>query len=164
MRCPFCGNREDRVLDSREAKNGIEIRRRRQCLKCKQRFTTYERIEREMDQLQIKKKDGRWESFDREKLMGGLLKACQKRPVNRATLEKLADEVEKEAFGKGGREVTSDRIGEIVMRRLQDIDEVAYVRFASVYRQFRDVSQFVDAIQQFLKPEQVANPPKKPGK
>lgn len=157
MRCPFCDGKEDRVLDSRETKEGGEIRRRRQCLKCKERFTTYERIEKEMPQ--IRKKDGRWEPFDREKLMGGLLKACQKRPVNRAALEKLADDIEKEAFSKDSRDVTSTRIGEIVMRRLHDLDEVAYVRFASVYRQFRDVSQFMDAVQQFLKPV-----PEKPGK
>jgi transcriptional repressor NrdR len=151
VRCPFCGNKEDRVLDSRGTREGGEIRRRRQCLKCKERFTTYERIEKEMPQ--IRKKDGRWEPFDREKLMGGLVKACQKRPVNRQALEKLADDVEKEAFGRdGGREVTSVRIGEIVMRRLHDLDEVAYVRFASVYRQFKDVSQFMDAVQQFLEP------------
>lgn len=150
MRCPYCGHREDKVIDSRETKDGAAIRRRRECLKCTRRFTTYEHIEEEMPL--IKKNDGRWERFDRGKLMNGLLKACQKRPVSRQALDKLADEVEKALFSREGREVTSNEIGEIVMRRLHDLDEVAYVRFASVYRQFRDVSQFMDAIQQFLKP------------
>ena len=157
MKCPFCAHLEDKVVDSRESKEGEVIRRRRECLSCGKRFTSYERIDK-IPHLVVKK-DGRREPFDREKVLSGLLKACQKRPVNRAALEKLADDIEKEAFSKDSRDVTSTRIGEIVMRRLHDLDEVAYVRFASVYRQFRDVSQFMDAVQQFLKPV-----PEKPGK
>ncbi len=149
MRCPYCGHTEDKVIDSRSTREDAAIRRRRECLKCAKRFTTYEHIEEELPQ--VKKNDGRWEPFDRAKLISGLLKACQKRPVSRQTLEALVDDIEKEVVGHGGREITSADIGEMVMRRLHDLDEVAYVRFASVYRQFRDVSQFMDEIQQILK-------------
>ena len=149
MRCPFCGHGEDKVVDSRGTKEGEAIRRRRECLKCRRRYTTYEQIEQSMPL--IKKKDGRWEPFDRNKLMSGLLKACQKRPVTRAALEQMADEIEKECFSRNGREVTSEEIGSFVMSRLHDLDEVAYVRFASVYRQFKDVTQFMEEVQRLLK-------------
>jgi transcriptional repressor NrdR len=149
VRCPFCGHQEDKVVDSRGTKEGAAIRRRRECLKCRRRFTTYEQIEQAVPL--IKKKDGRWEPFGRAKLMGGLLKACQKRPVSQAVLEGLADEIEKEAFGRAGRELSSAEIGEMVMNRLFDLDEVAYVRFASVYRQFKDVTQFMDVVQRLVK-------------
>jgi transcriptional repressor NrdR len=148
VRCPYCGHREDRVIDSRETKDGAAIRRRRECLKCTRRFTTYEHIEEEMPL--IKKNDGRWERFDSGKLMNGLLKACQKRPVSRQALEKLVDDVEKTLFNREGREVTSNEIGEIVMKRLHDLDEVAYVRFASVYRQFKDITEFMDELKVIL--------------
>ena len=149
MRCPFCGHDEDKVVDSRSTKEGGAIRRRRECLKCTRRYTTYEQIEQTMPL--IKKKDGRWEAFDRNKLMSGLLKACQKRPVGQATLEAVADEIEKECFNRTGREITSPEIGELVMARLHDLDEVAYVRFASVYRQFKDVTQFMEEVQRLMK-------------
>lgn len=149
MRCPFCGHEEDKVVDSRSTKEGEAIRRRRECLKCNRRYTTYEQIEQSMPL--IKKKDGRWEAFDRNKLMSGLLKACQKRPVGQATLEVVADEIEKECFNRSGREISSSEIGELVMQRLHDLDEVAYVRFASVYRQFKDVTQFMEEVQRLIK-------------
>ncbi len=149
MRCPFCGHQEDKVVDSRESKEGDAIRRRRECLGCKRRFTTYEQIEQSMPL--IKKKDGRWEAFDRNKLMGGLRRACEKRPVSQAALDALAETIEKEVFGRNGREVTSSEIGEMVMQKLHDLDEVAYVRFASVYRQFKDVTQFMEEVQRILR-------------
>ncbi len=149
MRCPFCGHEEDKVVDSRGTKEGEAIRRRRECLKCARRYTTYEQIEQSMPL--IKKKDGRWEPFDRNKLMSGLLKACQKRPVNQTSLDSIADEIEKECFNRNGREISSEDIGALVMQRLHDLDEVAYVRFASVYRQFKDVTQFMEEVQQLLK-------------
>ena len=149
MRCPFCGHQEDKVVDSRESKEGDAIRRRRECLKCRRRFTTYEQIEQAMPLL--KKKDGRWEAFSRDKLMGGLRRACEKRPVGVAALDAIADEIEKECFSRNGREVTSAEIGEMVMQKLHDLDEVAYVRFASVYRQFKDVPQFMEEVQRLIK-------------
>lgn len=149
MRCPFCGHVEDKVVDSRGTKDGEEIRRRRECLKCTRRFTTYEKVEQAMPQL--KKKDGRWEPFDRGKLLSGLRKACEKRPVSQQDIEALADAVEKECFNRNGREVTASEIGEMVMSRLHQLDEVAYVRFASVYRQFKDVTQFMEEVQRLLK-------------
>jgi transcriptional repressor NrdR len=149
MRCPFCGHSEDKVVDSRGTKEGDAIRRRRQCLKCSRRFTTYEQIEHSMPQ--IRKKDGRWEPFDRNKLMGGLIKACQKRPVSQAALESATEEIEKECFNRNGREVTSDMIGSMVMERLRSLDPVAYVRFASVYREFKDVTQFSEIMEELMK-------------
>ncbi len=153
MRCPFCGHEEDRVVDSRSTKEGGAIRRRRECLKCTRRYTTYEQIEQALPL--IRKKDGRWEPFDRTKLMGGLLKACQKRPVSQQILEQITNEIEKECLGRNGREISSSEIGEMVMHRLHDLDEVAYVRFASVYRQFKDVTQFMDEVQKLVR----RNPP-----
>ena len=136
-------------MDSRGTKEGSAIRRRRECLKCHRRFTTYEQIEQTMPL--IKKKDGRWEAFDRAKLMSGLRKACEKRPVSQGMLDVTADDIEKECFNRNGREITSEEIGELVMQRLHDLDEVAYVRFASVYRQFKDVTQFMEEVQRLIK-------------
>ena len=136
-------------MDSRGTKEGEAIRRRRECLKCARRFTTYEQIEQTLPLL--KKKDGRWEPFDRNKLLAGLRKACEKRPVSQAAIEVLADEIERECFNRNGREVTASELGEMVMARLHQLDEVAYVRFASVYRQFKDVTQFMEEVQRLLK-------------
>ena len=145
MRCPKCGSTEDKVLDSRETKNGAVIRRRRQCLGCQHRFTTYEQVQREA--WWVIKRDGRREKFDRNKMRTGFEKACEKRPVSREQIEleveEILDEIEKEF----DREIPSTVLGEKVMRRLRRIDEVAYVRFASVYRQFRDIKEFADEIQ-----------------
>ncbi len=149
MKCPFCGHEEDKVVDSRSTKEGEAIRRRRECLKCGRRYTTYEQIEQSMPL--IKKKDSRWEAFDRNKLMSGLLKACQKRPVSQSALDSIADDIEKECFNRNGREISSEDIGALVMQRLHGLDEVAYVRFASVYRQFKDVTQFMEEVQLLLK-------------
>ncbi len=144
MKCPYCGSLEEKVVDSREGKDGVVVRRRRQCQQCLRRFTTYERIEE--IHFMVVKKDGRREPFDRHKILAGLLKATQKRPVSVAQLEKIVDEVEARLAEKVEREMTADEIGELLMERLHEIDEVAYVRFASVYRQFKDVSQFVDEV------------------
>ncbi|MBI5144086.1 MAG: transcriptional repressor NrdR [Candidatus Omnitrophica bacterium] len=149
MRCPYCGNRKDSVIDSRVSKNASSVRRRRECLKCKRRFTTYEYVER--IPLMIIKKDGRREPFDREKLMGGILKACEKRPVSIERIERLVDDIERKLEKKYDQEVKSKDIGELVMNNLHELDEIAYVRFASVYRQFKDVNQFVKEIKRFLK-------------
>jgi len=144
VKCPYCGSLEEKVVDSREGKDGVVVRRRRQCQQCLRRFTTYERIEE--IHFMVVKKDGRREPFDRHKILAGLLKATQKRPVSVAQLEKIVDEVEARLAEKVEREMTADEIGELLMERLHEIDEVAYVRFASVYRQFKDVSQFVDEV------------------
>ena len=149
MRCPYCANRNDSVIDSRVAKNGSSVRRRRECLKCGRRFTTYEYVERVP--LMVIKKDGRREHFDRQKLVNGLLKACEKRPVSVEHIEKLVDDIERNLEKHHEREVRSKEIGELVMKSLHDLDEIAYVRFASVYRQFRDVGQFVKELKKFLK-------------
>lgn len=137
------------MVDSRSTKEREAIRRRRECMKCSRRYTTYEQIEHSMPL--IKKKDGRWEAFDRNKLMSGLLKACQKRPVGQSSLESITDEIEKECFNRNGREITSQEIGALVMQRLHGLDEVAYVRFASVYRQFKDVTEFMEEVQRLLR-------------
>jgi len=144
VKCPYCGSLEEKVVDSREGKDGVVVRRRRQCQQCLRRFTTYERIEE--IHFMVVKKDGRREPFDRHKILAGLLKATQKRPVSVAQLEKIVDEVEARLAEKVEREMTADEIGELLMERLHEIDEGAYVRFASVYRQFKDVSQFVDEV------------------
>lgn len=149
MRCPYCGNKKDSVIDSRAAKNGSSVRRRRQCLKCKRRFTTYEYVER--IPLMVVKKDSRRESFDREKLMKGIMVACEKRPVSVRRIEKFTDDIERQLEKKHDREVESKEIGELVMKGLHGLDEIAYVRFASVYRQFRDVGQFMKELKTFLK-------------
>ena len=145
MKCPYCGSLEEKVVDSREGKDGVVVRRRRQCQQCLRRFTTYERIEE--IHFMVVKKDGRREPFDRHKILAGLLKATQKRPVSVAQLEKIVDEIEARLAEKVEREMAAAEIGELIMERLHEIDEVAYVRFASVYRQFKDVSQFVEEVE-----------------
>jgi len=149
MRCPYCGNKNDSVIDSRASKNGASIRRRRECLKCKKRFTTYEYVERVP--LMVIKKDGRREPFEREKLIKGIMVACEKRPVSMKRTEKLVDDIERYIERKHDREVASKEIGELAMKHLHELDEIAYVRFASVYRQFRDVGQFMKELKHFLK-------------
>jgi len=149
MRCPYCGNRNDSVIDSRVSRNGSSVRRRRECLKCKKRFTTYEYVER--IPLMVIKKDGRREPFDREKLMNGVVVACEKRPVGMKRIEALVGVIERQLEKKHDREVASKDIGELVMKQLHELDEIAYVRFASVYRQFRDVGQFMKELKKFLK-------------
>ncbi len=148
MKCPFCSHVEDKVVDSREAKDGVVIRRRRECLGCRRRFTSYERID-EIPFMVIKK-DGRRESFDRNKVLAGLLRACEKRPVSPSALEAVADEVEAKLQEAPEREIPTEAIGELVIRRLRDLDKVAYVRFASVYRQFEDVDQFMRELKGLL--------------
>ena len=148
MKCPFCGHQEDKVVDSRVSSNGASIRRRRECLGCNKRFTTYEHLEEQP--LMIIKKDGRREPFDRHKLLAGLVKACEKRPVSMDDLERLVDELERELSQQFEREVPSREIGERVMKKLHAIDPVAYVRFASVYREFKDVEQFMRELKDLL--------------
>ncbi len=148
MRCPFCHEPENKVIDSRESHEGAVIRRRRECLSCKRRFTTYERVE-ELNPL-IVKKDGRREAFDRDKLLAGLKKACEKRPVSIDQLEELVTAIERKLQEAGEKEVPSTVIGEEVMRRLPALDEVAYVRFASVYRSFRDIGEFMAELKDLL--------------
>jgi transcriptional repressor NrdR len=141
MRCPFCGNTEDRVVDSRESREGDVIRRRRECVSCERRFTSYEKIE--LEPFQVVKRDQRREPYDREKLMGGLRIACRKRPISEQTLVRIADSIEAEMQESGEREISSRELGNMVMRRLRDLDSVAYIRFASVYRRFEDLEEFV---------------------
>ncbi len=141
MKCPYCNHNEDKVIDSRETMNAISIRRRRECINCGKRFTTYEYIEK--TPLMVVKKDGRREPFSRDKVASGLLKACQKRPVSMESIERLVSEVESVLQNKFDREVEANFIGKLVMDKLACLDDVAYVRFASVYRQFKDVNQFV---------------------
>lgn len=148
MRCPFCNSNAEKVVDSREGRDAEVIRRRRQCLRCHRRFTTYERIEG--IQFMVVKKDGRREPFDRHKILSGLLKATQKRPISVNQLEAVVDDVEALLTEKPDREIASSEIGERIMQRLHDLDEVAYVRFASVYRQFKDVSEFVAEVKGLL--------------
>ena len=149
MRCPFCGHVEDKVVDSREAKIGDTIRRRRQCGKCRRRFTTYERID-EIPYMVVKK-DGRREKFDRQKVLAGLLKACEKRPVAMGKLEALVNEIEAHVAESPERERPATELGELVMSRLKKLDKVAYVRFASVYLDFKDVREFMDELKDLLK-------------
>jgi transcriptional repressor NrdR len=141
MTCPFCGHREDKVIDSRESKEGEVIRRRRECLSCARRFTTYERSD-EIPYMVIKK-DGRREKFDRQKVLGGLLRACEKRPIGMAKLAEIVDEVETNLADSPERELATTTIGELLMERLKGLDKIAYVRFASVYRDFQDVEAFL---------------------
>ncbi len=148
MRCPFCQNSENKVIDSRESQEGAVIRRRRECLECRRRFTTYERVE-ELSPL-IVKKDGRREAFDREKILAGLKKACEKRPVSMDALENAVTEIERKLQGMGEKEVPSSFLGEEIMSRLQKLDEVAYVRFASVYRSFRDIAEFMSELKELI--------------
>ncbi|MBR5113924.1 MAG: transcriptional regulator NrdR [Oscillospiraceae bacterium] len=148
MRCPFCSYSESKVIDSRPAEEGSTIRRRRECLSCGKRFTTYEIMERLP--LLVVKKDGRRQSFDRVKLLNGMVRACEKRPVPMAELEAIVDDIEQELQNSLEREVSSVKIGEMVMDRLKNLDEVAYVRFASVYRQFKDINTFMDELNKLL--------------
>ncbi|NLM21663.1 MAG: transcriptional repressor NrdR [Peptococcaceae bacterium] len=149
MRCPFCQNDETKVLDSRPIEGGTAIRRRRECEVCSKRFTTYERYE-EL-QLMVIKKDGRREPFSRQKLLTGLLKACEKRPVSTEQLEIMVSEIERQLRDANEREVPSERIGEEVMNRLFVTDEIAYIRFASVYRQFKDIHKFMEELEELVK-------------
>lgn len=149
MNCPFCNFKEDRVIDSRESKEGDAIRRRRECLQCLRRFTTYERID-EIPYMVVKK-DGRREKFERQKVLAGLLKACEKRPVSMAKLADLVDEVEGILSEKTEREITTTEIGEFLMRSLAGLDKIAYVRFASVYRDFQDVEAFFEELKDMMK-------------
>lgn len=148
MRCPFCGEPDTKVLDSRPAEAGSVIRRRRECGACNRRFTTYERVEEQP--LYVVKRDGRRERFDRQKILAGLVKACEKRPVSLPTLEALAESVEREVRNTLLEEVPSTTIGDLVMQKLRDLDEVAYVRFASVYRRFTDVERFREELESLL--------------
>ena len=148
MRCPFCKRDDSKVLDSRESAEGTVTRRRRECLGCRKRFTTYERVEELMPL--VVKKDGRREPYDREKLISGLQKAVEKRPVSMDQLEALVAEVEARVLERGEKEVPSSLLGEEVMRRLRTLDQVAYVRFASVYRSFRDIEEFMDELKGLL--------------
>jgi transcriptional repressor NrdR len=152
MKCPFCAHSEDKVVDSRESKEGDAIRRRRECLACGKRFTSYERI----DQIPhlVVKKDGRRERFDRNKVLAGLLRACEKRPVPTRVLEEVADQVEALVHERPDREVPSVEIGELLMARLKDLDKVAFVRFASVYREFKDVGEFMSALKGLLESQE----------
>lgn len=148
MKCPYCGFIEDKVIDSRPTDENSAIRRRRECSKCLKRFTTYEKVE--SLPLIVIKKDRTREAFDREKLMNGLLRACEKRPVSINDLEKMVEEIEGQIYNSLQREITSQVIGEMVMNRLKNLDEVAYVRFASVYRQFKDINTFMDELRKLL--------------
>jgi len=149
MRCPFCGHIEDKVVDSREAKIGDTIRRRRECVKCERRFTTYERIE-EIPYIVIKK-DGTREKFDRQKLLSGILKACEKRPVSMAKMQEIVDEAEAFVAESPDRERPTAELGGLVMSQLKKLDKVAYVRFASVYLDFKDIREFMDELKDLLK-------------
>jgi transcriptional repressor NrdR len=148
MKCPFCGNDEDKVIDSRPAEEGLAIRRRRECISCNARFTTYEKIENLP--LVVIKKDGTRQPFDSNKLVSGLLKACEKRPVSIDQIESLVHSIEDQVLSSLKREISSREIGEMVMERLKKLDEVAYVRFASVYRQFKDVNSFFQELNDML--------------
>ncbi len=148
MKCPFCGYEESKVIDSRPTDEGERIRRRRECLKCTRRFTTYELIE--SLPIIVIKKDKTRETFDRDKLLNGMLRACEKRPVSFETIERAIDDIESIIQNTLDREVSSERIGELVMDKLKAIDEVAYVRFASVYRQFKDINTFMDELNKLL--------------
>lgn len=149
MRCPFCNHRQDRVIDSRESKEGDSIRRRRECLKCERRFTTYERSDE--IPFMVVKRDGRREKFDRQKVLEGLLKACEKRPVAMGKLAGIVDDIESKVIESQDREVTTTEVGEMLMERLKNLDKIAYVRFASVYRDFQDVEAFFDELKDLLK-------------
>jgi transcriptional repressor NrdR len=149
MKCPFCEHIHDKVVDSRESKEGEAIRRRRQCLKCKRRFTSYERID-EIPYMVVKK-DGRRERFDRQKVLAGILKACEKRPVSMTQLEAIADKAETLVQDSSEREVSTVVLGEMIMNDLKNLDKVAYVRFASVYLDFKDVQEFMSELKELLK-------------
>ena len=149
MRCPFCSNPESKVVDSRPSDEGSSIRRRRECLVCHRRFTTYETME--SIPLVVIKRDGSRQAFDKGKVLGGMLRACEKRPVAFDALEHIADEIEQTLQNEMTREITTTQIGEMVMERLRNVDEVAYIRFVSVYRQFKDISTFMEELNKLLK-------------
>ena len=159
MRCPFCGHIEDKVVDSRESKDGDSIRRRRECLECGRRFTSYERID-EIPFLVIRK-DGKREAFERNKILGGLFRACEKRPISVNQLENIADEVEKVVQDSPDRELATSSIGKIIMRRLKSLDKVAYVRFASVYLEFEDVTEFMTELKDLVRSRNSTSKPKR---
>ncbi len=148
MKCPFCGHQEDKVMDSRPSKGGSAIRRRRECLKCEKRFTTYEQIEEILPM--VVKRDGRRGPFDRLKMVGGVRKAVEKRPVSSEKIEDLVDDIENALLERAAKEINSTEIGEMLMNRLKKLDDVAYVRFASVYRQFKDINAFMDEVKKLL--------------
>ena len=148
MKCPYCGYSESKVIDSRPADEGASIRRRRECLSCSKRFTTYETVE--SLPMVVVKKDGSRQSFDRRKVLGGMIRACEKRPVPLAELEKIASEIEQDLQNSMEREISTETIGERVMERLRAVDQVAYVRFASVYRQFKDIDTFMAELNKLL--------------
>lgn len=148
MKCPYCGHLESKVVDSRPADEGASIRRRRECLACQKRFTTYETME--SLPLMVVKKDGSRQTFDRSKVLNGMIRACEKRPVPFETLERITDQIEQELQNSLERETSTERIGELVMERLKEVDEVAYVRFASVYRQFKDINTFMAELNKLL--------------
>lgn len=148
MKCPFCSTLDSKVIDSRPANDGTSIRRRRECLQCRSRFTTYETVE--MLPMVVIKKNGMRQSFDRSKLLSSILKACEKRSVSLSLLEKAADDIERELQNELGGEISSTQIGELVMDKLKALDEVAYVRFASVYRQFKDINTFMEELNKLL--------------
>jgi transcriptional repressor NrdR len=150
MRCPFCSENHDRVVDSRESRDGVTIRRRRECLSCGRRFTSYEQIE-DIPYMVVKH-DGTREEFSRKKLLGGLLKACEKRPIPLKKLEGIVDETEGILQDREDREITTTEIGAFVMEKLRELDQVAYVRFASVYRRFEDIDAFMDVVKSLLQP------------
>lgn len=148
MKCPFCPETESKVIDSRVSKTGSLIRRRRECVKCGRRYTTYEKVEEPL--VDVVKKDGRREAFDRKKIATGVRKACEKRPVAASTIEEVVDKIEQWALWQGEQEISSTAIGERVMEELHRLDEVAYVRFASVYRSFKDINEFMSELQELL--------------
>lgn len=151
MKCPFCDNVDTKVIDSRPTEDGHAIRRRRGCDKCGRRFTTYEKVEEII--MMVVKKDGRREAFDRAKILNGIIKACEKRPVSMSAMESMTDEIEKTLSNSMEKEVESYYIGELIMNQLKEVDEVAYVRFASVYRQFTDVNTFIKEIEKLIGPK-----------
>ena len=151
MKCPFCGDQESKVVDSRHSDDGLSIRRRRECMNCQRRFTTYEYVE--TLPIIVVKRDGSRQAFDRNKILNGMVRACEKRAVPFATLEKVTTEIEQTIQNSLEREVTADKIGEMVMERLKPLDEVAYIRFASVYRRFQDVNSFMQEVSRFLEGE-----------
>ena len=152
MRCVFCNHMESKVVDSRPTEDGWAIRRRRECMSCGKRFTTYEKMENPM--ILVVKKDGRREAFSTKKIRRGLIKACEKRPIAARDMDKIVSDVEKKVFNSLDQEITSTQIGEMIMDRLKDLDQVAYVRFASVYRQFGDINTFMNELTQLLKKDE----------
>lgn len=157
MKCPYCGFTQDRVVDSRESKEADSIRRRRECEKCEKRFTTYERID-EIPYMVVKK-DGRREKFDRQKVLSGLLRACEKRPVSSSKLEQIVNDTESFIIDSPERERTTNEVGELIMNQLKTLDTVAFIRFASVYRDFKDVGEFKSELEELLSHGKVPQPP-----